>query len=136
MFGFAYSSRFTFEREIAIYIISGKARFRFCSKCVYELGSRLALRFRRSQFIHQMCQIISHQHEFKLCRKNLKNQKTINMVQIGVDGKDTFVMQVAHSAGWQALPQILLSQIGAIISAVSVVANQQRAGTAISVGRT
>ena len=71
-----------------------------------------------------------------MSQKLLKNQKQINMVQISVDGKDTFVMQVAHSAGWQALPQILLSQIGAIISAVSVVANQQRAVTAISVGRT
>jgi hypothetical protein len=70
-----------------------------------------------------------HQHEFKLCRK-------INMVQISVDGKDTFVMQVAHSAGWQDLPQIPLSRVGGINSAISAVANQQRAVTAISVGRT
>ena len=34
------------------------------------------------------------------------------MVQISVDGKDTFVMQAAHSADGQALPQIPLSQTG------------------------
>ena len=57
------------------------------------------------------------------------------MVQISVDEKDTFVMQVAHSAGGQALPQIPLSQIGVIKYASTVLARSERRIT-ISVGGT